>query len=84
MLETTAWLVIVVTASTWSSTDIRMSKFPDILACKNALTSMRIEQTKPVGDKAGMTAYAFCTNYKYGVDHGRSFYSDTSEEKRKQ
>ena len=66
-----ALLIIILAASGWSSNSIYRSEYPDLAACFDALSKMRIEQPKG-GDRTAVTAVAYCTTDPKGQDAQQS------------
>ena len=57
-----AYLIIIVNAASWGSTDIRTTPFPSMGECKDALATMRTVTTATdSGGKSGMIAVAYCS-----------------------
>lgn len=57
-----AYLIIIVNAASWGSTDIRTTPMPSMEECQAALQSMRtITTASQAGDKSGMVAVAYCS-----------------------
>ena len=57
-----AYLIVIVNATSWSSTDIRRTPFASMDECRASLAEMRtISTASQAGDKSGMIAVAYCS-----------------------
>ncbi len=70
-----AFLMMIVNASSWSSTDVRVSRFASMDACQAALSSMKITHNHTTGASAGMVSMAYCT-HDPTADVVKSYFSD--------
>jgi hypothetical protein len=76
IMNAAAYLIIIVNSANWNSSDVRITPFGGMDACRAALESMRVATTAAQsGDKSGMIATAYCSTssltYRYFDQSGK-------------